>query len=98
MASEHDREPPNPLGDALRLLHDVGGRLTDAARSLADEAIQSPTGSFFERSDSSKMRTRFLHTGPTTRSLTRAASMARPASSGSRNVRSSTSIAAIGAG
>ena len=43
------QEPtPNPLGDAFRLLQDVRGRLTDAARSLADDVIDSPAGPFFE--------------------------------------------------
>jgi hypothetical protein len=39
---------PNPLGDAFRLLQDVSGKLTDAARSLADEVMESPAGSFVE--------------------------------------------------
>jgi hypothetical protein len=43
------QEPtPNPLADALRLLQDVSDRLTDTARSLADQAIESPAGPFFE--------------------------------------------------
>ena len=39
---------PNPLGDAFRLLQDMSGKLTDAARSLADEVLESPAGSFVE--------------------------------------------------
>ncbi|HET6664588.1 MAG TPA: hypothetical protein VFG94_10035, partial [Acidimicrobiales bacterium] len=39
---------PNPLGDAVRLLQDVCGKLTDAARSLADEVMESPAGAFVE--------------------------------------------------
>ena len=38
----------NPRGDAVRVLQDVGGKLTDAARSLADDVIDSPAGSFVE--------------------------------------------------
>jgi hypothetical protein len=48
VAKAQDREPASPLGDAFRLLQDVSGKLTDAARSLADEVIESPAGSFFE--------------------------------------------------
>ena len=47
MAKAQDT-PPSPLGDALRLLQDVSGRLTDAARSLADQAIDSPAGPLVE--------------------------------------------------
>jgi hypothetical protein len=39
---------PNPLGDAFKLLQDVGGKLTDAAAKLADDVIESPAGSFVE--------------------------------------------------
>ena len=48
MATADDRDRAAGLGDALRLLQDVGGRLTDAARSLADEALQSPAAPLFE--------------------------------------------------
>jgi hypothetical protein len=37
-----------PLGEAFRLLQDVGGKLSDAARSLAEEVVDSPAGSFTE--------------------------------------------------
>jgi hypothetical protein len=47
MAKAHET-PPNPLGDALRLLQDVSGKLTDAARSLADQAIDSPAAPLVE--------------------------------------------------
>jgi hypothetical protein len=56
------------------------------------------TGSFFAASVSSKMRTRFLHTGPMTRSLTRDASISRPLSIGRWSVCSITWMAAMGAG
>ena len=51
MAKAESSDTPNnsnPLGDAFRLLQDVGGKLTDAARSLADDVIESPAGSFVE--------------------------------------------------
>jgi hypothetical protein len=42
------RDTVNPVADALRLLQDVSGRLTDAARSLADQALDSPAGPYVE--------------------------------------------------
>ena len=43
-----DPTSPNPVADALRLLQDVSGRLTVAARSIADQALESPAGPYVE--------------------------------------------------
>jgi hypothetical protein len=49
MAKAQDREPAaSPLADAFKLLQDVGGKLTEAARSLAEDVIESPAGGFVE--------------------------------------------------
>jgi hypothetical protein len=46
--AEADPRSPNPVADALRLLQDVSGRLTVAARSIADQALESPAGPYVE--------------------------------------------------
>lgn len=48
MAKAEGTDPVGPLSDAFKLLQEVGGKLTDAARSLADEVIESPAGPLFE--------------------------------------------------
>ena len=49
MAAEADGATgPNPLGDALRLLQEVGGRMSEAARGIATEVAKGPAGPFVE--------------------------------------------------
>lgn len=48
MAKAEGTDPVGPLSDAFKLLQEVGGKITDAARSLADDVIESPAGPLFE--------------------------------------------------
>jgi hypothetical protein len=49
MAAASDEERGRAvMGDAFRLIQDVGGRLSDAARSMADDFAASPAAQFAE--------------------------------------------------
>lgn len=46
--ADADPRSPNPVGDALRLIQDMSGRLTATARVIADQALESPAGPYVE--------------------------------------------------